>query len=51
MDERAGRIARAVERTLFEEGSAERDPVEAARERLALVDFDAVAMAALVELR
>ena len=45
-----GRVARAMEHALAEERPPERDPVEPADQRVALVDFEAVAMAALVEL-
>src|SRR6185369_51997 len=51
MDERdLGRVARAMEHAFAEEGAAERDAVEAADQRVAVVDLDAVAMPALVEL-
>ena len=45
-----GSVARAVEHAFAEERAAERDAVKAADEGFALVDFEAVAMAALVEL-
>src|SRR6202008_931278 len=45
-----GGIAPAVEHALAEEGAAQRDPVEPAGERLAVIDFEAVAVTALVEL-
>src|SRR5262249_54323545 len=45
-----GGVARAVEHALAEEGAAERDPVKTPDQRVAVVDLDAVAMAALVEL-
>src|SRR5437899_5616437 len=43
-------VARAVEHALAEESAAERDAVETADERVAVIDLDAVAMAAVVEL-
>src|SRR3954462_10373795 len=45
-----GGVARAVEHALAEEGAAERDAVEPADQRVAVVDLNAMAMAALVEL-
>ena len=42
-------IARAVEHALAEESAAERDAVESADQRVAVVDLDAVAMPSLVE--
>src|SRR5262249_50005006 len=45
-----GGIARAVKHALAEEGAAERDAVEAADQRLVLVDLEAVAMPPLVQL-
>src|SRR5438445_8879807 len=45
-----GSVALAVEHALAEIGPPERNPVEAADQAIAVVDFDTVAMAALVEL-
>ena len=45
-----GGVARAVEHALAEEGAAETDAVEAADQRFAVIDFDGMAIAALVEL-
>src|SRR5262249_4477748 len=45
-----GSVARAVEHALAEEGAAERDAVEPTDQQIAVVDLNAVAMAALVEL-
>src|SRR5207253_6239396 len=45
-----GGVAGAVEHALAKEGAAERDPIKAADQFLALVGLNAVAMPALVEL-
>src|SRR5260221_100784 len=45
-----GGVARAMEHALAEIGPPERDPVEAADQAIAIVDLDAVAMTALVQL-
>ena len=42
-------VARAVEHALAEEGAAERDAIEPAGQLIAVIDFDGMAMAVLVE--
>ena len=46
-----GSVARAVEHAFAEEGAAERDAVEPADQIVAVIDFDAVAMAVLIAAR
>ncbi len=45
-----GGVADGVEHALAEKGAAETDAIEAADQLLAVIDFDGVAVAALVEL-
>ena len=45
-----GGVARAMEHALAEERAAERDAVEPADQRIAVIDLDGVAMAVLEEL-